>query len=572
MSLQKFPSSPETGTDQNAAIRKLSGTLFILAIIEDEDDAACLRADLNRSQLVNYKLQQCKTLDDGLSLAGSCNFDLVLLRLNRRKDLGIAAQQIRKLCFTTPVVALASNRILKEYAGNKPDEIDELIRLEDMNPSLLEQTIRGAVDRQEMAQVRDFLRERLEIALDTGKLGLWTYISEKRTLELDPIAATMFGFPQKPSIVHLDDTITNLYPEDRAKIQEVFDQLGMAPQEFKCDFRLNEDSMPLTRIELQGRFKEDPETGACLIVGVAREAEKANELYNRIVEANAEIHKAIKSREQALNVANKKLKSLADEFAMPLKKSASNPVAGGAEKAPSIKRHTLPTNAVAKKPASAVRQPSKETTPSVEELAKSSSSGAKANSKLSINKQSSYKKVLDSMTAPEVIDPKNQQEAFPFDFSRDPITDFSEPDPTKEGFIAAAQRVVAMTRRGHELDVSISIGNQDELEDDEERELLFSVLKELLTNVVRHAKASLCIISVFRDEDEWVLQVEDDGIGLEEKLKSVSSPLNQIGLFRIRTQLALKGGHLDMAPASPSGLVARARLPVNFSSKVQVSE
>ena len=94
--------------------------------------------------------------------------------------------------------------------------------------------------------------------------------------------------------------------------------------------------------------------------------------------------------------------------------------------------------------------------------------------------------------------------------------------------------------------------------------MLFDILRELLANVVKHSEAKLCIITLFRDEDEWVLQVEDDGVGLDDTLKSVNAPLNKIGLFQIRTQLALKGGHLDMVPASPNGLIARVRLPVSI--------
>ena len=125
-------------------------------------------------------------------------------------------------------------------------------------------------------------------------------------------------------------------------------------------------------------------------------------------------------------------------------------------------------------------------------------------------------------------------------------------------------RLVEMARSENAIDASISIADERTIEMEEKKDLLFDILKELLTNVVRHSQAKLCIVSLFRDEDEWVLQVEDDGVGLDEKLKSVNAPLNQIGLFQIRTQLALKGGHLDMVPASPSGLIARVRLPVSI--------
>ena len=121
-----------------------------------------------------------------------------------------------------------------------------------------------------------------------------------------------------------------------------------------------------------------------------------------------------------------------------------------------------------------------------------------------------------------------------------------------------------MTRSENAIDATISIADEHAIELEEKKDLLFDILSELLTNVVRHSQAKLCIVTLFRDEDEWVLQVEDDGVGLDEKLKSVNAPLNQIGLFQIRTRLALKGGHLDMVPASPNGLIARVRLPVSI--------
>ena len=619
MAFPTHHSSPTTSGFPNTAIRQLNGTLFILAIVEDEDDAACLRTDLNRSNLVNYKLQHCCSVDEGLSLVGACEFDLILLSVSQRKDLGIAAQQIRNTSFTQPIIALASHRVLKDYAGNKPKGIDEILKLEDMNPSLVEQAVRCATEHYQMVEMRDSMRERLEIALDAGKLGLWTYTSQQFSIELDPISATMFGFPEKPCLVSLDDALSNVYPEDQAQVRETFDQLGIAPQSFHCEFRLNEDKVPLTRIALQGRFKENPDADGCLVIGVAKEVEQSSELFSRIVDANSDIQDALSTREDALQAANQKLRSIADEFGMPMSKRSnstsyeileedttviaevkpqaeepSQPAIESEKQAAArskIKIHTIPAGQkgpVVRTPAPTPERKtednsegnlvdntaaaSTETAPSeiqpelipTEELQTQSSA-------LSVDKKATYKKVLNSIPPAESLDPHNHQQSFPFDFFRDPITDFSEPNPSEEGFIPAAQRIVAITRRGHELDVSISISDQQLLEEESESELLFAVLKELLTNVVLHAQASLCIISIFKDEDEWVLQVEDDGIGLEEKLKSVSSPLNQIGLFRIRTQLALKGGHLDMAPASPTGLVARARLPVNIASNATVS-
>ena len=178
------------------------------------------------------------------------------------------------------------------------------------------------------------------------------------------------------------------------------------------------------------------------------------------------------------------------------------------------------------------------------------------------DKKAAYQDILKSVARKKAAAPK--QESLPFDFAQEPVADFNPPNPAKEGFVGAAKRMVAMTRKEHDIDISISIADQQSIELEQKKDLLFEILRELITNVVNHSKANLCIITLFGDEDEWVLQIEDDGVGLDEKLESVNAPLNKIGLFQIRTQLALKGGHLDMVPASPSGLIARVRIPVSI--------
>ena len=59
-------SKSESPTDKDSlkktsrpTIEELSGTLFMLAVVSDEDDAVTLRADLKRSRLDEYKLQLC---------------------------------------------------------------------------------------------------------------------------------------------------------------------------------------------------------------------------------------------------------------------------------------------------------------------------------------------------------------------------------------------------------------------------------------------------------------------------------------------------------------------------------
>ena len=77
-------SKPESPIDKDSlktsrpAIEELGGTLFMLAVVSDEDDAATLRADLKRSRLDEYKLQRCATTNDARNMLRACAFDLLV--------------------------------------------------------------------------------------------------------------------------------------------------------------------------------------------------------------------------------------------------------------------------------------------------------------------------------------------------------------------------------------------------------------------------------------------------------------------------------------------------------------
>ena len=135
---------------------------------------------------------------------------------------------------------------------------------------------------------------------------------------------------------------------------------------------------------------------------------------------------------------------------------------------------------------------------------------------LSIDKKSAYQEVSKSVAKKKAATPK--QESLPFDFAQEPVADYSPPNPAKEGFIGG-NATIGNDRSENAIDATISIADEHAIELEEKKDLLFDILKELLTNVVRHSQAKLCIVSLFRDEDEWVLQVEDDGVGLDETEK-----------------------------------------------------
>jgi signal transduction histidine kinase len=91
---------------------------------------------------------------------------------------------------------------------------------------------------------------------------------------------------------------------------------------------------------------------------------------------------------------------------------------------------------------------------------------------------------------------------------------------------------------------------------------LFRVLQESLTNVHRHAKATLVDIEVECTDDEVILVVCDDGKGLNPDVlvRFRAGHAGGIGLAGMRERLADLGGKLEVS-SGPKGTEIRATLP-----------
>ncbi|HCR29881.1 MAG TPA: hypothetical protein DIV79_07695 [Opitutae bacterium] len=544
MSKSESPIDKDSLKTSRPAIEELGGTLFMLAVVSDEDDAATLRADLKRSRLDEYKLQRCTTTNDARNMLRACAFDLLILQLDEFENAESEVERFRAVGFEKPILGLMSRRRLQRSDFIRPSGVDEVVCIDDLSPSLIESSIRSTIHRATLNSERALLESRLNLSMQTAQMGSWTYFPRRDRIVLDPIALALLKLPCSPAELPLDEIVERVFPEDQSTLSEALERFPLKNDLVECLVRVNGDQMPLRSLELKGRIWKGNAFEETSIIGVIREIPKANELYERITEANQAIQEALEAREDAFRKADQKLKALAEEFSSTKTDASDTEQKEVPQRPPSEETDTTG---------------SEKDAPSLES---EESKAATPDEVLSIDKKTAYQEVSKSVAKKKDSTPK--QESLPFDFAQKPVAHYSPPNPAKEGFIGAAMRLVEMTRSENEIDATISIEDEHSVELEEKQDLLFEILKELLTNVARHSQAKICIVSLFRDEDEWVLQVEDDGVGLDEKLKSVNAPLNKIGLFQIRTQLALKGGHLDMVPASPNGLIARVRLPVSI--------
>lgn len=90
--------------------------------------------------------------------------------------------------------------------------------------------------------------------------------------------------------------------------------------------------------------------------------------------------------------------------------------------------------------------------------------------------------------------------------------------------------------------------------DDDVRILVFRNVRELLSNVAKHSRATKVRVSIDRVGRRIRIAVEDDGVGFDPvKVASQAAARSEFGLFGIQTKLAHLGGHLEIKSAPGCG-------------------
>jgi signal transduction histidine kinase len=91
----------------------------------------------------------------------------------------------------------------------------------------------------------------------------------------------------------------------------------------------------------------------------------------------------------------------------------------------------------------------------------------------------------------------------------------------------------------------------------EAKEAFYSIAQEALHNIVKHAHANHCQLSLFEHQGTIVLEVRDDGIGFD---TSAAFPCH-LGLHSMRERAIHLGGTLEIRSIPAEGTLVRAVLP-----------
>ena len=94
---------------------------------------------------------------------------------------------------------------------------------------------------------------------------------------------------------------------------------------------------------------------------------------------------------------------------------------------------------------------------------------------------------------------------------------------------------------------------------------LYRMAQEALSNVARHAQASLASIEVRRTEGEVRCEIRDDGRGFDPAVATAPGGRRGLGLDGIRERLAPLGGALEIRSRPGGGTELKIRIPLEVS-------
>ncbi|OBI85316.1 sensor histidine kinase [Mycobacterium asiaticum] len=126
------------------------------------------------------------------------------------------------------------------------------------------------------------------------------------------------------------------------------------------------------------------------------------------------------------------------------------------------------------------------------------------------------------------------------------------------GLGAAVQQLAGFTaaRSGIEISTDIDYPIRDDIDP-----IVFGVVRELLSNVVRHARAQHASVSLQINGESCVLDVADDGVGVNDDTMARRLGEGHIGLASHRARVDAAGGTFLFLP-TPTGTHVRVQLPV----------
>ena len=149
--------------------------------------------------------------------------------------------------------------------------------------------------------------------------------------------------------------------------------------------------------------------------------------------------------------------------------------------------------------------------------------------------------------------------------SRSLTVELSPPILYQEGLVAVLHWLAQWMHEKHGLAIEVQADPQADPQAQDMRLLLFQSVRELLFNVVKHAKVDRAIVEMSRAEGDMVqIAVSDAGAGFDLAQRLAERTVEgRFGLFSIQERLESMGGQMEIASAPGQGTRVVLRAPIH---------
>jgi signal transduction histidine kinase len=139
-------------------------------------------------------------------------------------------------------------------------------------------------------------------------------------------------------------------------------------------------------------------------------------------------------------------------------------------------------------------------------------------------------------------------------YTRSLTYDLANPVLYQMGLQSAVKWLIESLEEKHDIEVEFMHDEESRNPDEESSIILFRAIRELLTNIIKHANANSAIVSMSGNGNNIKVSVEDDGTGFDySQIKSHSIENQSMGLFNIRERIIYLGGSFNLVSEKGSG-------------------
>jgi signal transduction histidine kinase len=143
------------------------------------------------------------------------------------------------------------------------------------------------------------------------------------------------------------------------------------------------------------------------------------------------------------------------------------------------------------------------------------------------------------------------------------MLELAPPGLHDNGLVDALRWLAERVRQQQRLLVTVEDDGAPKPIEDSVSVLLFQTVRELLQNVVKHARSKRATVRCSALRDQLSIDVIDPGVGFEvQAIDRLPTRHGGFGLFNIRERLKLMGGNIDIHSVIGQGTTVRIRVPL----------